>query len=111
MNGQDYCKNTRGHNIVVIDPVTGDLISRVFDTWLNNVGVKAMTDFLNNEVGYESIVIMAVQDAAEGLYFDEEDIATMESLGAGGDGCPVQFGERWRRLNGMNYYQGELFKM
>ena len=52
--------------------------------------VEAMIKFLDEEVEYESIIIMAVQDAAEGLYFSDTDVAFMESLGAGGDDCPIR---------------------
>ena len=33
VNGNDLCKNTRGHNIVVINPVKDTIVSRAFDTW------------------------------------------------------------------------------
>ena len=49
-----------------------------------------MIKFLDEEVEYESIIIMAVQDAAEGLYFSDSDVAFMESLGAGGADCPIR---------------------
>ena len=48
-----------------------------------------MIDFLDNEVDYESILVFAIKDAGEGLYFRDSDIAFMESLGAGGSGCPI----------------------
>ena len=48
-----------------------------------------MTTFLDNEVEYESIIAIAIKDAGQGVYFDETDVAIMESLGAGGDGCPI----------------------
>ena len=52
-----------------------------------------MISFLDNEVVYESIIIMAIKDAADGNNFDDSDVAFMETLGAGGDGCPIRFGK------------------
>ena len=51
-----------------------------------------MINFLDNEVEYESIIAIAVQDATTGDYFDDEDVTFMESLGAGADDCPVRVG-------------------
>ena len=33
VNGNDLCKNTRGHNIVVINPMKDTIVSKAFDTW------------------------------------------------------------------------------
>ena len=33
VNGVDLAVNKRGHNVVVINPVTKEMISKRFDTW------------------------------------------------------------------------------
>ena len=30
--GENICQNHRGHNVVVINPLTGNIISKAFDT-------------------------------------------------------------------------------
>ena len=53
---------------------------------------SAMTDYLNN-IEYESIVAIAVQDSGGGIAFDDVAAAVMESLGAGTNDCPVHIGK------------------
>ena len=51
-----------------------------------------MTDYINN-IEYESIVAIAVQDSGGGIAFDDVAAAVMESLGAGTNDCPVHIGK------------------
>ena len=74
LHATSYLLRHEGHGVF-----TSILYFQVYD----------MIDFLDNEVDYESILVFAIKDAGEGLYFRDSDIAFMESLGAGGSGCPI----------------------
>ncbi|XP_076802493.1 MAM and LDL-receptor class A domain-containing protein 1-like [Clavelina lepadiformis] len=100
VNGQEYAVNLRGHNIVVLNIITKEIKSVRFDTYYDTDSVKAMIDFLDNEVDYDSIIAMAVRDSARGINFDDADVAFMETLGAGGETCPILLENRdnWAML-------------
>ena len=51
-----------------------------------------MISFLENEVEFGSVVIIAVRDATSSTNFNEEQVAYMRRLGAT-DNCSVKIGQ------------------
>lgn len=42
---------------------------------------------------YGVLIAISVQDSSNAATFDDDDVAFMEDLGAGGPGCPVRLGK------------------
>ena len=50
-----------------------------------------MTSFLDNEVNYGSIIMIAISDSSNEVYLDRNSRykKILKSLGAGGKDCPI----------------------
>jgi len=98
--GENICQNHRGHNVVVINPLTGNIISKAFDTHGSSDQVTDLINFLKDDVAFGSIIIIAVRDSTNENRFFANSVAYLEKLGAGIEGCPVKIGIRdsWAML-------------
>lgn len=84
IDGRDLSLNGRGYNIVVLDPGSGEVVSRVtFDTHLDAEASRAMAAFLA-EVPLGSIVAVAAADEASRL-LEGTAVAALQGIGAAGD--------------------------
>jgi len=92
--GENLCKRGRGHNVVVINPLTGNITSKAFDTHGSSDQVIDMVNFLKDDVAFGSIIIIAVRDSTNENRFFENSVSYLEKLGAGIEGCPVKIGDR-----------------
>jgi len=90
-NTDNLCANRRGHNVVVLNPKTSQVVTRDFDTYLEAANVANMISFLEDEVEFGSVVIIAVRDATLSTNFNEEQVAYMRRLGAT-ENCSVKIG-------------------
>ncbi|KAL9979296.1 hypothetical protein ACROYT_G016940 [Oculina patagonica] len=62
VNGQDYSPHGRGHNVVIVDAKTGDVLgSKCFDTYYASSAGIGLRDYLNGISG-DKIVLVAIQD-------------------------------------------------
>jgi len=88
IDGREESPNSRGYNVVVLDPGTGRVLDRrTFDTHLDETASSSMAAYLSS-VPRGSIVILAVADEASRL-LGEDAVAALRSIGAAGDlrGC------------------------
>lgn len=80
VDGIDESPQGRGHNVVVVDAATGDVLdAKAFDTHGDANAGKNLTDFLNSITG-EKIVLVTIQDEGSKYITDAED--ALKRLGA-----------------------------
>ncbi|XP_066019015.1 uncharacterized protein [Pocillopora verrucosa] len=80
VNGEDYSRHGRGHNVVVVDGATGVILdSKEFDTYGNIFAGNNLRDYLNNIRG-NKIVLVGVQD--EGSRYASSAVSALKRLGA-----------------------------
>ncbi|XP_022805061.1 bone morphogenetic protein 1-like [Stylophora pistillata] len=80
VNGKDYSRHGRGHNIVVVDGATGVILdSKVFDTYGDSSAGNNLRDYLNSIKG-NKIVLVGVQD--EGSRYASSAVSALKRLGA-----------------------------
>nr|XP_039270832.1 MAM and LDL-receptor class A domain-containing protein 1-like [Styela clava] len=95
INGKDYQMNGRGHSVVIVDMVSETFTATLYDTYGSASEVDRMVAYLD-QVPYDSLIAIAVQDSSMDTNFDGDDIAFMESLGATGPSCPTPgYREAW----------------
>ncbi|PFX33163.1 Neuropilin-2 [Stylophora pistillata] len=82
VNGEDYSRHGRGHNVVVVDGATGVVLSsKVFDTNGKSNAGNDLRDYLNSIKG-NKIVLVAVQEG--GWRFSSSAVRALKRLGASG---------------------------
>jgi len=103
--GGNICKNKRGHNVVVVDPISLEYDSVSFDTWGDSTAPKRMVKYLQ-EVKRDSLIVMALKDATYQGYWNPKQISFVDSYGSEtlhntfhdavveDEGCPVAVGRR-----------------
>merc|ERR1712136_290161 len=90
----------RGYNFVVIDPLTKAISTKAFDTYAHHDLVDKMNDYIDG-IPIGSIVTVAVKDAVQKFNISNspEKRRGLDSLGAGGPGCPYGiFRDSWALL-------------
>ncbi|XP_020628090.1 uncharacterized protein LOC110065301 isoform X2 [Orbicella faveolata] len=82
VNGEDKSPHSRGHNVVVVDAVTGKVLRAAgFDTHSGEMSAgENLKYFLNNIKGEDQIVLVAIQD--EGSNYVEAAIDALKRVGA-----------------------------
>ena len=81
VGGKDQSQKARGHNVVVLDQSSGDVVdTESFDTYGSAQAGKDLAQFINN-VDDGRVVVIATQDSANthAAYADD----AMKSIGAG----------------------------
>jgi hypothetical protein len=84
VDGHQVSPNTRGYNVVALDPQTGAVVDAVaFDTHLDAAASQALADYIERlPVG--TIVAVAAADEASRL-LGQEAVDALRSIGASGD--------------------------
>jgi len=81
VNGEDKSPHSRGHNVVVVDAVTGKVLKAAgFDTYGDKDAGAKLKYFLNNIKGEDQIVLVAIQD--EGSRYVNAAIDALKRVGA-----------------------------
>ncbi len=93
VNSLPVLEQHRGHNLVVISPNTGKVVTnRSFDTWASQNEANAMADFINGlEIG--TYVLVAIKDDGS-LSMTENAYQALEGIGS--QSCRnVKFRDSW----------------
>jgi len=103
--GDNLCENKRGHNVVVVNPISLEYESVSFDTSRDPEAPQRMVAYLS-EVRTDMLIVMALKDSTrqgEG-YWKEEHMSYIDSYGSEtiydhgvgrvieNDGCPFNVG-------------------
>jgi hypothetical protein len=91
VNGVQEASRGRGHNIVVVDPATKDVVDRQsFDTHGNSGADEEMLTFLNN-IATGHLTIIACQDEYTNAFDNSETMNVLRrDFGAGMGGFPIE---------------------
>jgi len=84
-NGPNICQNKRGHNIVVIDPITDEYESVSFDTYYSEEEAARMVKYLR-KVKMNSMIIMAIKDSSYQSNWPRSMVSEVDAYGSAG--CP-----------------------
>jgi len=79
--GGNICKKGRGHNVVVVDPITLEYDSVSFDTYGDHTAPGRMVEYLKG-VKEHSLIVMAIRDSTYSYYWSTEQLNYMDSFGS-----------------------------